>query len=56
MPFKYLIKKYNCKSLRELYDYFYNVKYIDTGKFVNKEYTINRYGYKFIIPTFDHTN
>lgn len=54
MPYKYLLKKFNCKSLKELYDYFYHVKYIDMSKFANKKYTIDRQGYKFIIPTFDH--
>lgn len=56
MPYSILLKKYNLKSLKELYDYFYSAKYISTNKVNFEEYTIKVGGYEIIIPSYKINN
>lgn len=56
IPYSNLLKKYNFKSLKELYDHYYFAKYISSNKDSFEEYTIKIDEYDIIIPSFKSDN
>lgn len=56
IPYYNLLKKYNFKSIKELYDYFYFAKYISLNKDSFEEYTMKIDEYDIIIPSFTSYN